>query len=40
LRRQSSPVRENSGEMQESDGEIRDLDKTNGDDGTDEDKHY
>jgi len=26
--------------MQESDGEIRDVDKTNGDDGSDEEKQY
>lgn len=35
LQRQSSPVRENSVDMQLSDGEIRDEDKTNGDDASD-----
>ncbi|KAK7328850.1 hypothetical protein VNO77_22976 [Canavalia gladiata] len=38
LQRQSSPIRENSADMQESDGEIRDGDKTNGDDASDEEK--
>lgn len=38
LQRQSSPVRENSDDMQESDGEIRDRDKTNGDDASEEEK--
>ncbi|KAL5158478.1 Protein CTR9 [Glycine soja] len=40
LQRQSSPVRQNSADMQLSDGEIRDGDKTNGDDGNDEEKQY
>ncbi|KOM39935.1 hypothetical protein LR48_Vigan04g013300 [Vigna angularis] len=40
LQRQSSPARENSGDMQESDGEIRDVDKTHADDGSDEEKQY
>lgn len=38
FQRQSSPVRENSADMQESDGEIRDGDKTNGDDASDEEQ--
>ncbi|XP_027339223.1 protein CTR9 homolog isoform X2 [Abrus precatorius] len=40
LQRQSSPARENSADMQESDGEIRDGDKRNGDDASDEEKQY
>ncbi|XP_061352499.1 protein CTR9 homolog isoform X1 [Gastrolobium bilobum] len=40
LLRQSSPVRENSDDMQESDGEIRDGDKTNGGDASDDEKQY
>lgn len=41
LQRQSSPIRENSADMQESDGEIRDGgDKTNGGDTSDEEKQY
>ncbi|KAL2327259.1 hypothetical protein Fmac_020686 [Flemingia macrophylla] len=35
LQRQTSPVRENSADMQLSEGEIRDGDKTNGDDVSD-----
>ena len=34
--RHSSPIRENSADLQESDGEIRDRDKTNGDDALDD----
>nr|KYP34397.1 RNA polymerase-associated protein CTR9 isogeny [Cajanus cajan] len=40
LQRQTSPIRENSADMQLSDGEIRDGDKTNGDDVSDEEKQY
>ena len=40
IQRQSSPARENSADMQLSDGEIRDGDKTNGDDGSEEEKQY
>ncbi|XP_027903400.1 protein CTR9 homolog [Vigna unguiculata] len=40
LQRQSSPARENSVDMQESDGEIRDVHKTHADDGSDDDKQY
>jgi RNA polymerase-associated protein CTR9 len=36
--KQSSPVRENSVDMEESDGEIRGGEKTHGDDASDEEK--
>ncbi|TKY72856.1 CTR9-like protein [Spatholobus suberectus] len=40
FQKQSSPIRENSADMQLSDGEIRDDDKTNGDGASDEEKQY
>jgi RNA polymerase-associated protein CTR9 len=38
IMKQSSPVRENSVDMEESDGEIRGGEKTHGDDASDEEK--
>lgn len=39
VQRHSSPIRENSAYLQDSDdGEIRDRDKTNGDDASDDEK--
>ncbi|KAK7281282.1 hypothetical protein RIF29_09115 [Crotalaria pallida] len=40
IMKQSSPVKENSADMQESDGEIRDRDETNGNDASEEEKSH